>query len=65
MSEYARRCDDCGTEYTIAFRLPDILWQRISGGFHRLCPECANIAAGLAGIVLAWSVIAQEEPVNV
>jgi hypothetical protein len=58
-------CDECGAHYDTVYRLPDLLWERISGrddGGGKLCPACCDRIAREKGIELFWEALEDVHP---
>jgi len=60
----AEICQLCGREYLIVYRLPDDIWERITGKKNGglLCPICADVLAREAGISLYWETTTNAFP---
>lgn len=47
-------CGVCQERYRTVYRLPDPVWDEISGGVSLLCPKCADKRARALDIELCW-----------
>ena len=67
------KCDDCGRHYSLVYRVPDHVWEKIAPkpvegfkGGGLLCPDCAARRATDFGIVLYFDAAAgwwrEDEP---
>lgn len=58
-------CQRCGLAYTVVYRLPDELWEKVTGGqYTLLCPTCCDHLAREKGIYLHWEAQAGVYPTD-
>ena len=63
MSEF---CQNCEGYYDTVFRVPDDVWERLTGhtdGAGLLCPACCELLARRVGLELYWEAAVGEYPV--
>ena len=63
MSEF---CQNCEGYYDTVYRVPDGIWERLTGhidGRGLLCPACCDLLARRAGLELYWEAAVGEYPV--
>ena len=63
MSEVCQNCECC---YDTVFRVPDDVWERLTGHIDDrglLCPACCDLLARRAGLELYWEATVGEYPV--
>ena len=59
-------CQNCEGYYDTVYRVPDGVWERLTGhtdGAGLLCPACCELLARRAGLELYWEATVGEYPV--
>lgn len=49
-------CKKCGVKQPLVWSASDELWNRVSGDYNVLCPNCFNTIATQKGIHVQWQV---------
>ena len=66
--ELGEKCMNCGYRYLMVYRVPDSVWERVTGrtnGSGLLCPRCCDDIARKKGIWLFWEAAEGEFPTRV
>ena len=66
--ELGEKCMNCGLRYSTIYRVPDDIWERITGrsdGSGLLCPRCCDALARDKGIILYWEAAEGEYPTRI